>query len=92
MSRRPLLTRIEDALPGRAAAFAILLFVALCWAGTIIAVRATSPEVPPLTGNFWRWAIAFLSEEPQWYHAVGIVLVFVGIYAATSRTERRQTG
>ena len=64
MSSRPLPTRIEDALPGRTAAFAILLFVALCWAGTIIAVRATSPEVPPLTGNFWRWAVALMAVLP----------------------------
>ncbi len=64
MSSPSLLARIEGALPGRTAAFAILLFVALCWAGTIIAGRAATPEVPPLTINFWRWSIALLAVLP----------------------------
>ena len=64
MPRSPLLARIEDALPGRTAAFAILLFVALCWAGTVVAGRAATPEVPPLTINFWRWLVALLAVLP----------------------------
>lgn len=42
-------------------------------------------------------AIALLGETFRWFHGVGIVLVFVGVYAATSRPGRgapakRQTG
>lgn len=64
MSHPSLLARVEDALPGRTAAFAVLVFVALCWAGTIVAGRAATPEVPPLTINFWRWMIALLAILP----------------------------
>lgn len=55
---------MEDVLPGRAAAFAILLFVAFCWAATIIAARLATPEIPPLTINFWRWTIGLLAVLP----------------------------
>ena len=64
MSGPSFFTRVENALPGRTAAFAILIFVALCWAGTIIAGRAATPEVPPLTINFWRWTTALLAVLP----------------------------
>lgn len=33
-------------------------------------------------------AIAFLGETPRWYHAIGIALVFAGVYAATARAGR----
>ena len=78
MSSRSLFTRIEDALPGRAGAFAILLFVAFCWAATIIAARLATPEVPPLTINFWRWTLGLLVVLPFTARALiakrGIVL------------------
>ena len=64
MSGPSLFARIEGALPGRTAAFAILLFVALCWAGTIVAGRAATPQVPPLTLNFWRWLVALVAVLP----------------------------
>ncbi len=64
VSGSSLIARIEDALPGRTFAFAMLVFVAFCWAGTVVAGRAATPDVPPMAINFWRWLIALVAVLP----------------------------
>jgi drug/metabolite transporter (DMT)-like permease len=46
------------------AAYALLTFTALCWAGAIITGRVVVGSVPPLSVNFWRWAVGFVLLIP----------------------------
>lgn len=38
--------------------YLLLAFAPLCWAGNMIVGRAVRGEIPPLSINWWRWAIA----------------------------------
>jgi drug/metabolite transporter (DMT)-like permease len=45
-------------------AYGLLVFTALCWAGAIITGRMVAGSVPPLSVNFWRWAVGFVLIAP----------------------------
>lgn len=38
--------------------YLLLAFSPLCWAGNMIVGRAVRGEIPPLSLNWWRWALA----------------------------------
>jgi drug/metabolite transporter (DMT)-like permease len=38
--------------------YLLLAFAPLCWAGNMIVGRAVRGEIPPLSLNWWRWAVA----------------------------------
>lgn len=40
--------------------YLLLAFAPLCWAGNMVVGRAARGEIPPLSLNWWRWAIAAL--------------------------------
>jgi drug/metabolite transporter (DMT)-like permease len=38
--------------------YLLLAFAPLCWAGNMIVGRAVRGDIPPLSLNWWRWAVA----------------------------------
>jgi drug/metabolite transporter (DMT)-like permease len=67
------LPRLSAAL---AQPYLLLAFAPLCWAGNMIVGRAVRGEIPPLSLNWWRWAIAvtvllaFTAPELRRQHAL----------------------
>jgi drug/metabolite transporter (DMT)-like permease len=47
--------------------YLLLAFAPLCWAGNMIVGRAVRGDIPPLSLNWWRWAVA-----------VAVLLAFTG--------------
>lgn len=50
--------------PSPPAAYALLTFASLAWAGNIVVARAIHATIPPVSLAFWRWASAFLILLP----------------------------
>jgi drug/metabolite transporter (DMT)-like permease len=45
-------------------AYVLLVLTALFWAGAVATGRAVAGSVPPLSINFWRWAVGFILLAP----------------------------
>lgn len=78
-------------VPGRIAAYVLLVFATLFWSGNWVAGRMLAGLVPPVALTFWRWVItlaAVMLRDPfSRAAAAGVTLSLAGALAIVTRLD-----